>query len=696
MSWFKSALTKAAEAGGKNLAPTLTKTVKTYAGSMYLQAGQAVAGGAKIVQDRLSGRNLNNFKHAVRRLDEVALHARGEERKQALARWLGALKDIDKEGNQPLKRADSVQSDGLASPRSSEEEPGSSPRRASMVLFFDSDTGGEPLNFRDVFLRSHAVENIVTSLILEAPTEEEVSMLLEIFGLGLTGGQELHHAIVSSIQDLSKAASSYGTEVLISKEELLQMARDAISGLKLNPEVERLDAEMALLQQQISEKEEKLELKDESFNKEQPPTTGQESSTTADVLQLQVRLRQCLQKKSTALQAGDSPEERTLKVEKLKELTGRHSSSAEEIQTQLLENQQQKQEAIHFRNTKAQEVTEVEKVVAAEVHELDKRRQDLEAELAEVKAALAAATARHIHTQEEKEQFDEASSNMVAHLSVKEEELSHSITASKAEESVVKTWVNFLEDTWVLQAASVEQTVKDTEIAWEKAKQHFFQISSINLAFRQEEAGLLLKRLKFCAEELETSKQKKEGSTDETSDDINKSRTTQKNYVDTETQVNNLFKGIAQLEQEARVYQSTQAEQRSAEESKLLQSFEALATLRKDYDAIQRPEFAVEKVEKRAIQQGRAIFEKARAQVIETGDKLRAAKLRQDSGKDLSAEPGPTDEKASPQIDEQATKSPPSEAAKDINGNEYLRQGETEGWEFDELEEEAAAEVKEK
>lgn len=133
---------------------------------------------------------------------------------------------------------------------------------------------------------------------------------------------------------------------------------------------------------------------------------------------------------------------------------------------------------------------------------------------------------------------------------------------------------------------------------------------------------------------------------------------------------------------------------RSAEERKLLQSFEALATLRKEYDGLQRPEFLVEKVEKKAIQQGRAIFEKARAQVIETGDKLRAAKTKHDSAKDLSAETAPTDEKPSPEIDEQPTNSPPSEDPKDISGSEDLAQGETEGWEFDELEE--ATEVKEK
>jgi hypothetical protein len=62
---------------------------------------------------------------------------------------------------------------------------------------------------------------------------------LPLCSLCLAGGPELHNAIMSGIQDLSKAAASYTEEVLVTRADLLKTARECVSGLKLSAEAEK-------------------------------------------------------------------------------------------------------------------------------------------------------------------------------------------------------------------------------------------------------------------------------------------------------------------------------------------------------------------------------------------------------------------------------------------------------------------------
>ncbi|XP_054793764.1 uncharacterized protein LOC129299328, partial [Prosopis cineraria] len=155
MSWVRSAVNKAVEVGGQS---NLSRTVRNYADSVVLHASNAVAGGAKIIQERIGNRNMQSFKLTVKRLEEVSVSCRGTERVQLLRRWLVALKEVERlAGFSELNARDTE--DPLVSNESKD-----SPGRPTPVYYADPGMTGEPRNFRDVFLSSQALEGITLSM----------------------------------------------------------------------------------------------------------------------------------------------------------------------------------------------------------------------------------------------------------------------------------------------------------------------------------------------------------------------------------------------------------------------------------------------------------------------------------------------------------------------------------------------------
>ncbi|KAJ6727132.1 MYOSIN-11, partial [Salix purpurea] len=315
MSWLRSAVSKAVEVGNKN---NLTRAVKTYADSVVHQAGQAVAEGAKILQDRIGNRNYKSAKQTAKRLEEVAIS------------WA----------------------------------------------------------FQDQF-----------------------GILL---------------------------------------------------GLKINYDLARIDAEAKVLKNKldgIMHSEKPSIEHQEKVSDEKAKVTIEALKEALEQIRICSRLEGLLLKKKT-LSLGDSPEIHAQKVDKLKVLSESLASSTSKAEKRILDHRSQKEEALEVRVAKADEANEKEKEIVAEISVLEKQRDELEAELKRVNISLAAVNARLRNAREERDQFDEANSQIVEHLKTKEDEVSKSIAACKVEADILTTWLNFLEDTWVLQRSYSEAKEK--------------------------------------------------------------------------------------------------------------------------------------------------------------------------------------------------------------------------------------------
>ncbi|KAI3458705.1 hypothetical protein Pfo_015368 [Paulownia fortunei] len=671
MSWLRSAVNKAVEVGNKN---NLTRTVKNYADSVVHHAGQAVVEGAKLFQDRIGGRNIKSFKQTVKRLEEASVSCRGRERVELMRRWLTVLKEIEKSSGNTFEDKDKNNEQQQLL-----EEPKESPRRQSMVLYYDSDIGGEPLTFRDVFLYSQALEGISICMILEAPNEDEVSLLLELFGLCLKGGKEVHNAIVSSIQDLAKAFSIYQDEVLVKREELLQFAEGAITGLKVNADLQRIDAEVSTLKKQ-------LELRASHNHGDDGHQTNMKQSTAPTIEDLKealAHIRVCsrlegLLLKKKALKYGDTAEIHSQKVDKLKVLSESLASSSSKAEKRISDNRLQKEDALKFRVSKASEVSEIEKELAAEISGLEKQREELEAQLKKVNISLSAAQARLHNVMEERDQFFEANDQIVAHLKTKEDELAKSIDSCRAEADVLSTWINFLEDTWSLQCSHVETKEKETNAELERHEGYFINLAMQLLSSYEKELRPCIDRIGKYVENLKSLSEGLAPTSEVETDDsqiLNPRRNLEEEYLDYEAKIITTFSVVDNMREQ---FYAQQGKISSKENLKVKELFDNIEKLREEFESIERPNLDMESPTKETD--------------ISSGEKLQESVTNSFTEQARAVNVGKDDDPQPPPLKSEQMLDPEAELAKLESEfgkiNQDYSTEEIGEWEFDELERE--------
>ncbi|KAG8501493.1 hypothetical protein CXB51_003995 [Gossypium anomalum] len=566
MSWLRTAVNKAVEVGNKN---NLTRNFRNYADTVVHHAGQAVAEGAKLLQDRIASRNVRSVKQTFKRLEEAAISCRGSERVMLLRSWLIALREVEKLASSSSEGSQKSLGQILAS-----EDERENPKRTSMVLYYDSDIGGAPMDFREVFLQSQALEGITVSMIIEAPNDEEISLLLEMFGLCLSGGKEIHNAIVSSIQDLATAFSSYQDEVLAKREELLQFAQSAITGLKIRADLVRMETEASDLKKKLDQMSTLLKLpKGGHDNASEMTTVATIEDLKVALAEIRIRstLEGILQKKKLVVNNGDSPEIHAQKVDKLKVLSESLANSSIKAEKRISDHRLQKEEALTVRVVKANEADEREKEIVAEISELEKQRDQLEAELKKVHISLVAANARLHNVREERDHFYEANDQIVAHLKTKEDELSKSISACKEEAKVLHTWINFLEDTWLLQSSYVETKNKQVVEELERHEDYF-----VNFAIT------LLSAYKFLILFLFPESSARNNDSKES----NPRKHLEEEYLGYETKIITIFSVVENLREHFNAKHGTTSRK---DDPKVKELFDDIEKLRVEFETIERP-----------------------------------------------------------------------------------------------------------
>ncbi|XP_075491495.1 uncharacterized protein LOC142529758 isoform X1 [Primulina tabacum] len=583
MSWIRSAMSRAVEAGGS---VQLSSAVRSYKDTVVHKAGQAVAGGAKIFQDRIGVRNFQSYKLAVKRLEEVSVTCRGIERVQLLRRWLVALKEIERlDGALKTEHLDlSIESND-------------SPTKPTLILYYDHDLGGEPMNFRDVFLHSQALEGITLSLILEKPNDEEISLLLEIFGLCLMGGKEAHNATVNNIRDLAKTFSNYDDEVLAKREELLQHAQEAIAGLKNNAVLVRIDSEVSSIHHKLHGKQLPL-----SYNKssevanEMSTESLQSPEEEVEQIKLCSRLEELLLWKKV-LKIRDSPIAHNQKVDKLKVLSESLVSSASKAEKRISDNRTQKEEALKFRVTKSSEVSLLEKELVSEIEALERQKDKLEGELKKVITSLTSAHGRLQNTREERDQFDEASNQILQHFKLKEDELSRAIASYRAEAEVCDTFVQFLETSWAFQSSYAEHKDKLVNEELKTHEEYFANLAISLLSAYKEELGASIPSIRELVENFKLVEKLNSGarldapaSIQEKTDVADPRRRLEEQYQTIETKFLTAFSVVENIKQRLPTQDNKISRKSDARIKELL---DALELIKQEFESIERPKFEI-------------------------------------------------------------------------------------------------------
>ncbi|KAJ0028232.1 hypothetical protein Pint_35508 [Pistacia integerrima] len=412
----------------------------------------------------------------------------------------------------------------------------------------------------------------------------------------------------------------------------------------------RIDAEACSLMEKLDKIKPIQQLSNESDK-----LSEEDLKEALGQIQLCSKLEELLLKKKS-LSNGDSPELHAEKVHKLKIFAESLANSTSQAEKRILDHRfllnylrtafdililltpiflirSQKEEALNFRLAKAKEIGQLEKIfvfqsfletlhlyiscyllvkfckapikcifqeLATEIREFEKQKDELETELKKVlnfhlhvSTSLAVSRARLRNAREEREQFDDASNEILMHLKSKEDELSRSSASCKTEANVVNTWINFLEDTWNLQTAQNDSKEKQVNGDLGKYGDHFVILVIHLLSAYKEQLGLSITSIHKLVDKLRLN----EGSEIARRIDKESPKTIiirkglEEEYLNLEAKFLTALSIVDAMQKQ--FYMQSEGIYRK-EFERVKELFDALAKIKEEFESIERPTLEVE------------------------------------------------------------------------------------------------------
>ncbi|KAK9826530.1 hypothetical protein WJX74_000568 [Apatococcus lobatus] len=390
-------------------------------------------------------------------------------------------------------------------------------------MFLDLDTQPhQALTFREVFLRSRALENLIAGYTEQAPSSQaERATLLHLLDLCLWGDAELHLRLVHALEGLSQQPLPPSLLPVVNPPMLPPggspglhtrsvpaTAAAAVAGLKLQGEAERMENRMAAVERDIAaaaaEAAEKHKFNSgaaEPVGATSPARLASGLAATAEVMNQAGRLCELALQRAAVLMSDRGPPYRQM-LETMQSRQETLWDAATQFDDQIGALQQQKADGEAFRGKKGEEMQEALQGVHGEVAALEKEEAELLAQLARVQASLSAARACKADMEERRGVLEEGSAFTLEALQHQMDELAGKQRQQRAEAAALAGCGRVV---GVAQAGRSDAALHDKRVAEQSllaCRTEFLHAATRHCYFQRAEMQLLLRQLRFCAAEL--------------------------------------------------------------------------------------------------------------------------------------------------------------------------------------------------